>query len=166
MQEVQSATFTMVKERRPDALMTRAERFFEMNRIGSLLYTPPYSPDFQFIELFWAHAKRYVASSWNGKTRTMAETAELLRYGFYGKRQAGGTWEVRPPDCAKLVNKSMEYADEAVTRDDILQGSIANLENVPDKYKVSKESGLADWEDDGMELLDLDVEVDVDMEVA
>ena len=88
----------------------------------------------------------------------MGETVKLLRHGFYGERHADGTCKVEPLVCAKVVDKSMRYADEAVARDDILRGSIANLENVPDRYKVSKESGLGEWEDDEMELLDADVE--------
>lgn len=157
LEEVQAVTFRMVKERRSEALLTEAERFFKDNKLGSLLYTPPYSPDFQPIEHFWAHSKGYVARTWEGKTRTMVETATLLRCGFYGKRRADGKCEVERPDCAKLFEKSIKCANEAVTRDAVLEGSIAHLKNVPAQYKVSKESGLGEWEDDEMEFLEVDV---------
>ena len=71
----------------------------------------------------------------------MLDTTELLSYGFYGKSN-GDTWEVKPSDCAELVKHSMDCADEAVARDEVLNGTIANLRNVPAQYKVSKESGL------------------------
>ena len=56
-EEVQAATFGMVKELRPDDLLTRAERFFKENDIGYLIDTPPNAPDFQPIEQFRAYAK-------------------------------------------------------------------------------------------------------------
>lgn len=158
IEEVQAATFRVLKKLRPDALLTKAERFFKENNIGYLLYTPPYSPDFQPIELFWAHAKGYVASTWQGKTRTMVDTTKLLRYGFYGKRnKKEDRWEVEPPNCAKLVDHSITYANQAVARDAVLKGKIDNLRNVPAQYKVSKESGLEGWEDDEFDLFDGDV---------
>ena len=96
---------------------------------------------------------------WEGRTRTMSETTTLLRYGFYGKRnRENGTWEVEPPDCATLIDHSIKCADRAVVRDAILNGTIANFEDVPAQYKVSKESGLEEWEDDEMRLLDADME--------
>lgn len=80
--------FAIVKELRLDAFLTRAERIFKTNEIGPLLYTPPYSPDSQSFEDFLAPAKRSVVFSWDGNTRTMAETTRLLLYGFFGKREA------------------------------------------------------------------------------
>ena len=102
----------MVKELRPEDLLTQAERFFNDHDIGYLLYTPPYCPSFHPIELFRAYAKGYVANTWQGQTRTMLDTTELLRYGFHGKSN-GGTWEVKPPDCAELVKHSMDCADKS-----------------------------------------------------
>ena len=46
---------------------------------------------------------------------------------------------------------------KAVARDEALNDTIANLKDVPAQYKVSKESGLEEWEDEEMELLDADV---------
>ena len=65
---------------------------------------------------------------------------------------------MEPPDCPTLVDHSIKCADRAVLRDAILRGEIDNLEDVPAQYKVSKESGLEEWEDDEIGLLDADME--------
>lgn len=157
LDEVREATFRIVKKLRPDDLLTRAERFFK-EKIGDLLYTPPYCPEFQPMELFWAHAKGYVASMWEGRGRNMPETVNLLRFGFYGKKRADGTWEAAPPDCGKLVRHSMDCAEKAVERDAVLKGTLADLQNVPAQYKVSKEAGLDELEDEEMDLCEADAE--------
>ena len=48
-------------------------------------------------------------------------------------------------------------ANEWVNRDEILSGTIDNLENVPERYKVSKENGL-DMIEDEPDLLDVDID--------
>lgn len=56
----------MVHEVRPDAVPMPAESFFrEENTVP-----PLYSPDFQFIELFGAHVKGYLAKKRQGHTYT------------------------------------------------------------------------------------------------
>ena len=102
------------------------------------------------MELFWAHAKGYVARMWEGWGRNMTETVNLLRYGFYSKKRADGTWEAPPPDCGELVRHSMGCAEKAVERDAVLKGTLADLQNVPAQYKVSKEARLDDGSKIGM----------------
>ena len=154
--ELQKATFVKMKKLRPDDLLTRAERFFKERGLGNLLYTPPYSPDLQPIELFWADAKNYVAKSWTGKPRSMLETTQVLRWGFYGKKRPDGTWERDPIDCGDLVRHTIKVTNEWIERDEVLSGTIDCLKNVPEKYKVSKESGLDAYEDDP-DLFDVDM---------
>lgn len=80
LREVQAETFRMVRRLRPDDLLTLAERFSREDNAGYALYAPPYAPDFQRIEVFWAHAKGRVAGAWQGKTRTTGKAVELLQH--------------------------------------------------------------------------------------
>ena len=50
----------------------------------------------------------------------------------------------------------MEVANKWVEHDEILSGTIDGLQNVPKKYKISKENGLDAFEDEP-ELLDVDM---------
>ena len=51
----------------------------------------------------------------------------------------------------------MEVANEWVARDEILSGTIDNLQNIPENYKVSKENGLEAFEDE-LELLGVEMD--------
>jgi hypothetical protein len=48
-----------------------------------ILWTPPYCPDLQPIELFWGIGKNWVASFHFGG-RSMRQTVDSLRHGWYG----------------------------------------------------------------------------------
>lgn len=155
--EVRRETFRALKKYAPDRLLTRAEKFFQDNDLGHLLYTPPYCPDLQPIELFWAYGKGYVARTWSDN-RNLWEVTEKLREGFYGKKDQHGKWVHPPADCKKLIEHSRDEANKCVDRDAILKGRIDSLKNVPEIYKVSKDSGLDQVEDsEELDLLDVDV---------
>ena len=139
-EELRHATCTILKEKSPESLMTRAERFFLEEKIGLLLFTPPYCPALQPIELFWAHGKKFVASKFEPKRR-MLKAWQELRCGFYGKDSH------RAASCRKLERHSLEEANKCIERDEVLEGTIDNLRNVPDNYKVSKNCGLLREED-------------------
>lgn len=53
IEEVQEVTLEAVKEKSPQDLLTRAEMWFEDSDAGYMLFTPPYCPDFQPVEIFW-----------------------------------------------------------------------------------------------------------------
>lgn len=64
------------------------------------------------------YAKADVAASLPGKTRTIGENGKkLFGCGLYGASDADDTWKVEPPGCAKLPDKSIRYADQAVARE-------------------------------------------------
>ena len=88
----------------------------------------------------------------------MPETVNLLRYGFYGKKRADGTWEAASPDGGELVRHSMDYAEKAVERNAVLKGTLADLHNVPAQYKANKEAGLDEVEDEETDLCEADAE--------
>lgn len=55
--EVRQATFKAAEEKRPEEILTHAERWFEKHDAGYMLFTPPYCPDFKPTELCWDDAK-------------------------------------------------------------------------------------------------------------
>ena len=52
----------------------------------------------------------------------------------------------------------MNCAEKAVERDAALKGTLADLQNVPAQYKVSKEARLDELEDEEMDLCEADGE--------
>jgi hypothetical protein len=53
----------------------------------SILWTPPYSPDLQPIELFWAAGKNH-ARMFARNGITMRETVKYVREGWYGNEES------------------------------------------------------------------------------
>ena len=87
------------------------------------LWTPPYCPDMQPIEVFWATGKNYAASShYNG--RKMYETVTALREGWYGSLDG----EHKAVSCAGLVKKAQSEMNKRIATDAFLNGSIADLD--------------------------------------
>lgn len=57
----------------------------------------------------WTHAKSHVASTLRGYTRTMGEATKLLRHDFcYRKCRADNIRIIKPPDCARFLDYSIE----------------------------------------------------------
>lgn len=57
-----------------------------------------------------------------------------------------------------LIDRGMKKANKCAQRNVILKGRIDSLENVPEMYEVSKESGLGEVEDgDELEFFDADI---------
>ena len=50
----------------------------------------------------------------------------------------------------------MDVANQWIERDEVLSGTVDDLKNVPEKYKVSKESGLDAFEEEP-DFCDVDV---------
>lgn len=86
----------------------------------------------------------------------MYGTTELFRERFYGKKAPNGSWEHRPPDYESLLGHSFKMANSWVLRDHLLSGTLDCLQTIPQKHKVSKESGL-DAEEE-LELSDSDID--------
>ncbi len=83
-----------------------------------LIFTPPYCPDLQPIELVWALTKRFVASQWKS-VRTLEETRDQVFvswYGGFGKMKEA----IKPMSqrCNKLVERSLERANLRIQRAD------------------------------------------------
>ena len=88
MDELANATTAWLKANRPDVLYSKAEA--EFDRRGFLIvWTAPYCPKFQPIELLWGAAKQR-ASGMYEPDRNPAQTRLDLRMGFYGGTDAHG----------------------------------------------------------------------------
>ena len=105
-EEVASVTRRFFKESYPEKLEEKAETYTREKGWG-LIWTPPYMPTFQPIELFWQHGKAYVSINFQ-KGRTMAEVWERIRLGLVrlpGMDRAGGGVE-----SSRLFGKFVEHA--------------------------------------------------------
>ena len=147
--EVALATRQFFQLHHPEKLMEKVETFMRCKG-WELIWTPPYMPSFQPIELFWAHGKRYVSLNFQLK-RKMSEVWEQLRKGFYGdsewKGQEGG-W--KPANCANLVRHAIGEMNAWIEKygGGKLSGTIGNLVVVD----FDKEEGPeGDEREDGLE---------------
>ena len=80
--ELNSFIKKWVRENKPDILKNALVKTLEKND-GIVMYTPPYCPDFQPIELVWAYVKNLVAKNWE-PDRSLARFIELTWVGFNG----------------------------------------------------------------------------------
>ena len=123
-----------LRDNKPEALECKVERLLRQSG-HEVLWTPPYCPDLQPIELFWAAGKRRVADEFeNG--RKMRETVADLRDGWYGnahKLSAEDALDpdilVKPSDCGLLAEHAVKMAnDRFIAMCPGLSGCIGNLE--------------------------------------
>ena len=93
----------------------------------SIVWTPPYSPKFQPIELVWGAAKQRAAGMYH-PGRDLKTTRLHLRMGFYGGEDGQGkTWDV--VNVAGCWRTAKEHINAWITKDcghvaDGLSGSI------------------------------------------
>lgn len=85
------------------------------------LWTPPYSPKLQPIELFWAAGKNHVAHEYF-EGRTMRECVRQLRAGWYG--DGGNKQACR---CKELVLTANRHANELIQKLDGISGTLDAL---------------------------------------
>lgn len=80
--ELKIAYVTWLKENNLPKLECKIEKYLK-ERGHEILWTPPYCPDLQPIELFWAGGKNYAASMYF-TGRKMQDIVKHLRQGWYG----------------------------------------------------------------------------------
>ena len=81
-EELKIGVAVYLQENHPDLLECKVTKL--MNSLGHhILWTPPYCPHLQPIELFWAAGKNHAASM-NFADTTMYDTVKYLRDGWYG----------------------------------------------------------------------------------
>ena len=91
---------------------------FIKSKGGYVLFTPPYCPDLQPIELFWAAGKNHARAMHPGHTRSVKQTISDLWDGWYG------TDGKEAADCSGMFERSVKCANERVALDDSLSGTI------------------------------------------
>jgi transposase/ribosomal protein L30E len=123
-----------LRDNKPEARECLVERLLRESG-HDVLWTPPYCPDLQPIELFWAAGKGRVSDQFeNG--RKMKETVADLRDGWYGNKHKLSAQDaadpdifVEPSDCGKLAEHAIKMANKRfIAMCPGLSGMIGNLE--------------------------------------
>ena len=148
VEELKLGIVEYLQEHQPDALKCEVEqRFKELDWV--LLWTRPYCPDLQPIEIFWAVGKNNVATNHYDK-RSMKQTVYDLREGWYGTPPEDRNVDPnRPPvsavRCNRLVAKSIKCANEIfipMWKDLGLSGTIGNLTYNPTGQATGRTAGF------------------------
>lgn len=140
----------------PELNRTRLQEIF--NKHGyQLIFTPPYTPQVQPIELVWAHVKNYVARQTDAHTN-VEQLQALVRQGFYGDA-ANAHEGIGSALCQRLLTCCHRWMNEFIKDDEDLDGDLANLvvdgEPVTDAYndqdEEEQEQSETDASDDDAE---------------
>jgi hypothetical protein len=126
--ELKEGLVEYFQEKNPGMLECKFEKY--MRELGHMiLWTPPYTPALQPIELFWAAGKNHVASKYyNGIT--MKEVVKNLREGWYG---SAGDDSKKAVNCLGLFNETIKQANKIfIPLCEGISGAIGNLDINPD----------------------------------
>ena len=111
--ELQLGFASYLRDNNPEALECLVERTLK-NEGYDVLWTPPYTPDLQPIETFWAIGKNRVAENYyNG--RTMKTAVEQLREGWYGNEgleYKAIERDVKRANCNGIYQKTLDIANK------------------------------------------------------
>ena len=118
VKELIAATLLFYQTHKPEMCQPKLVVNFEKKN-WHVLFTPPYTPDVQPIELFWAAGKNHARACHPGHTRDLEAVVRDLRVGWYGD---GGA--KRACSCAGLVRTAIAKADARVAADELLSGTI------------------------------------------
>ena len=111
--ELQRFTLKCMKGNDVEGFYCWIEKHFSQ-KDWQIIFTPPYLPAFQPIELMWADCKNHVASKFK-KGRKWEEIETDFR---------SRSWGV---DCSKLVRHAEDCMDAWIANDTVLSGSLRNL---------------------------------------
>ena len=84
--ELVAALEPWLQKHAPDKLRSELQTIFAKHPGWRLLFTPPYTPVFQPIELLWRHSKSAVASDWF-EGRKLLEVYECIIRSWYGGKK-------------------------------------------------------------------------------
>ncbi len=130
-QEMRDALEAVVKVQQPDLLHSALENWARQSRLTvELIFTPPYCPDLQPIEMIWGLVKNRVAADWF-ENRSMKQVLDHLFNAFYGGPKAMRTDECWTPvdarACWLRIRKCFHAANARIKRDPYLSGTIHAL---------------------------------------
>jgi len=112
-----------------------------------LIYTPPYTPAVQPIEMAWAYVKGYVAKQYK-QGRTLTELKDQTKAGFYGNDD-GSHKGITSELCQRLINDCHKWCNKFIHDDDVLDGTL---------YALKSHKNLDDTE------IDVDDDIDDELE--
>ena len=119
--ELRPATLAWFQANKPEMCKPKLVVDFEAREWG-VLFTPPYCPDLQPIELFWACGKNHARWKHPEHSRDVETCVHHLRDGWYGNKHDA------PPkakvDCAGLVRTAIQKANERAALDPELEGTV------------------------------------------
>jgi hypothetical protein len=107
----------------PEKNRTRLQEVFVKHGY-ELIFTPPYTPQTQPIELVWAHVKNYVARQTDAHSN-VASLQGLVRQGFYG--DAAGHQACDASLCSRLIGSCHKWMNKFIENDDDLNGTVDDL---------------------------------------
>ena len=128
--ELVAATLAWFQKHEPNMTRPKLVTMFE-TKGWIVLFTPPYTPDVQPIELFWAAGKNYARACHPGHTRDLEAVVRDLRIGWYGD---GG--DKRAVNCAGLVCTAIAKANARVKGDEFLSGTVDGELTVSDECEL------------------------------
>ena len=121
--ELAAATVAWLKANKPEALDSKVEAMFRARGYG-IVWTPPYCPKFQPIELVWGAAKQR-ASGMYYVGRDLMTTRLHLRLGFYGGDDGQGTswkaidvagcWRTAEGHINAWIKKDRDHVDDGLS---------------------------------------------------
>ena len=120
---------------RPDLQRSKLKSFFE-ERGWTLIFTPPYCPALQPIEMVWSFAKRKVASRYKIH-RSLKQTREHLMDSFYGRvpgdsdaisdSEGDGLEKCDPALVQRYIRKAHKFANNLIVEDEQIDGTVDGL---------------------------------------
>jgi hypothetical protein len=115
--ELAKAVIRICKKDHPEVLDSKVERIFR-EKGWKIIWTPPYCPKFQPIELVWGVGKQRAGTLYF-KGRDLKTTREHLRRGWYGGRGSGtrvfapcnvrGCWETALTEMNAWISADLEH---------------------------------------------------------
>lgn len=132
--EIRAAMAEYLKTR-PDLQLSRLQALFE--ELGwKLIFTPPYTPSLQPIEMVWAYVKWWVREAFR-PGRNMKRLLFDIHNGFYGCEEEKGITKavegVTEERCAKYISKAHRHMNEFIEADPQLDGNIFDLVQLPER---------------------------------
>lgn len=114
-EELQLGFAAYLRDHHPEALECKVEKRLKEEAFD-VLWSPPYTPDLQPIEVFWAVGKNRVAAQYR-RGRTMKQTIQQLREGRYGSIEEapdvqGNRGIHKAIDCEGLYRKAIKIANQ------------------------------------------------------
>jgi transposase len=110
----------------PEYQQTEVQKLFK-ERGYQLIYTPPYTPNVQPIELVWAYVKNYVARQYESG-RSMETLRQQTMEGFYGQSNLNHEG-VTAKLSSDLIKHCHKWCNDFIDQDWELGGTVEQLSN-------------------------------------